>query len=25
MRLIASQLTDDEIKGLAGYYRAGFR
>ena len=25
MRLIASQLTDDEIKGLAAYYRAGFR
>jgi cytochrome c553 len=25
MRLIASRLTDDEIKGLAGYYRAGFR
>ena len=25
MRLIASRLTDDEIKGLAAYYRAGFR
>jgi cytochrome c553 len=25
MRLIASRLTEDEIKGLAGYYRAGFR
>src|SRR5215468_5925591 len=25
MRLIASQLTDEEIKGLAAYYRAGFR
>jgi cytochrome c553 len=25
MRLIASRLTDDEIKGLARYYRAGFR
>jgi cytochrome c553 len=25
MRLIASQLTEDEIKGLAAYYRAGFR
>lgn len=25
MRLIASRLTEDEIKGLARYYRAGFR
>jgi cytochrome c553 len=25
MRLIASRLTEDEIRGLAGYYRAGFR
>jgi cytochrome c553 len=25
MRLIASRLTDAEIKALAGYYRAGFR
>jgi cytochrome c553 len=25
MRLIAARLTEDEIKGLAGYYRAGFR
>ena len=25
MRLIASRLTEDEIKGLAAYYRAGFR
>jgi cytochrome c553 len=25
MRLIASRLTEDEMKGLAGYYRAGFR
>jgi cytochrome c553 len=25
MRLIASRLTDDEMKGLAAYYRAGFR
>jgi len=25
MRTIASQLTDTEINGLAGYYRAGFR
>ena len=25
MRLIASQLTENEIKGLAAYYRAGFR
>jgi cytochrome c553 len=25
MRLIASRLTEHEIKGLAGYYRAGFR
>lgn len=25
MRLIASRLSQDEIKGLAGYYRAGFR
>src|SRR5215813_5779310 len=25
MRLIASRLTDEEIKGLAAYYRAGFR
>ena len=25
MRLIASRLTEDEIKGLAYYYRAGFR
>jgi cytochrome c553 len=25
MRLIASRLTEDEIKGLAVYYRAGFR
>jgi cytochrome c553 len=25
MRLIASRLSDDEIKGLARYYRAGFR
>jgi cytochrome c553 len=25
MRLIASRLTDDEIKGLAAHYRAGFR
>jgi cytochrome c553 len=25
MRLIASRLTEDEMKGLAGYYRTGFR
>jgi cytochrome c553 len=25
MRLIASRLTEAEMKGLAGYYRAGFR
>ena len=25
MRLIASRLTEDEMRGLAGYYRAGFR
>ena len=25
MRLIAPRLTEDEIKGLAAYYRAGFR
>jgi cytochrome c553 len=25
MRLIASRLTEDEIRGLASYYRAGFR
>lgn len=25
MRLIASRLTEDEIKGLAAYYRTGFR
>jgi cytochrome c553 len=25
MRVIAAELTDDEITGLAGYYRAGFR
>jgi cytochrome c553 len=25
MRLIASRLTDEEMKGLAAYYRAGFR
>jgi cytochrome c553 len=25
MRLIASRLTEEEMKGLAGYYRAGFR
>jgi cytochrome c553 len=25
MRIIAAQLTETEIKGLAGYYRAGFR
>jgi cytochrome c553 len=25
MRLIASRLTESEMKGLAGYYRAGFR
>ena len=25
MRLIAARLTEDEMKGLAGYYRAGFR
>ena len=25
MRLIASQLTEAEMKGLAAYYRAGFR
>jgi cytochrome c553 len=25
MRLIASRLTEDEITGLARYYRAGFR
>jgi cytochrome c553 len=25
MRRIASRLTDDEIRGLARYYRAGFR
>ncbi len=25
MRMIASRLTEEEIKGLAGYYRAGFR
>jgi cytochrome c553 len=25
MRLIASRLTEEEIRGLAGYYRAGFR
>ena len=25
MRLIASRLTDEEMKGLAGYYRTGFR
>lgn len=25
MRLIASRLTEDEIRGLARYYRAGFR
>jgi cytochrome c553 len=25
MRTIAAQLTDSEIKGLAAYYRAGFR
>ena len=25
MRTIAAQLTDEEIRGLAAYYRAGFR
>ena len=25
MRTIAAKLTSDEINGLAGYYRAGFR
>jgi cytochrome c553 len=25
MRMIASRLTESEMKGLAGYYRAGFR
>ena len=25
MRMIASRLTEAEMKGLAGYYRAGFR
>jgi cytochrome c553 len=25
MRIIAARLTEDEMKGLAGYYRAGFR
>ena len=25
MRMIASRLTEGEMKGLAGYYRAGFK